>query len=79
GAYIARWIAKNLVAAKIADEIEIQFSYTIGNEYPELINITSVKNAKLPNTKIIEVIKKVFDLRLVSLISELDLQKPIYR
>lgn len=79
GAYIARWIAKNLVAAKIADEIEIQFSYTIGNEYPELINITSVKNAKLPNIKIIEVIKKVFDLRLVSLISELDLQKPIYR
>ncbi|ATP59648.1 methionine adenosyltransferase [Mesomycoplasma dispar] len=79
GAYIARWIAKNLVAAKIADEIEIQFSYVIGNEYPELINLTYLKNPKFPTEKIIEIVKNTFDLRLAHLIFELGLQEPIYR
>lgn len=79
GAYIARWIAKNLVAAGVAAEIELQVAYAIGNEYPELINVTYLKNAKIPTVKIIEIIKNVFNLRLVSLISRLNLRKPIYR
>ncbi|WP_341489877.1 methionine adenosyltransferase [Mesomycoplasma ovipneumoniae] len=79
GAYIARYIAKNLVAANLADEIEIQLSYQIGSEFPDLVNITYVKNPKFSPDQISQIIRDVFDLRLANLVSQLGLWKPIYQ
>ncbi|WP_069099023.1 methionine adenosyltransferase [Mesomycoplasma ovipneumoniae] len=79
GAYIARYIAKNLVAANLADEIEIQLSYQIGSEFPDLVNITYVKNPKFSIDQISQIIRDVFDLRLANLVSQLGLSKPIYQ
>lgn len=79
GAYIARYIAKNLVAANLADEIEIQLSYQIGFEFPDLVNITYVKNPKFSIDQISQIIRDVFDLRLANLVSQLGLSKPIYQ
>ncbi|UVO15276.1 methionine adenosyltransferase [Mesomycoplasma ovipneumoniae] len=79
GAYIARYIAKNLVAANLADEIEIQLSYQIGSEFPDLVNITYVKNPKFSTDQISQIIRDVFDLRLANLVSQLGLSKPIYQ
>ncbi|MDW2908046.1 methionine adenosyltransferase [Mesomycoplasma ovipneumoniae] len=79
GAYIARYIAKNLVAANLADEIEIQLSYQIGSEFPDLVNITYVKNPKFSTDQISQIIRDVFDLRLANLVSQLELSKPIYQ
>ncbi|WP_337904785.1 methionine adenosyltransferase [Mesomycoplasma ovipneumoniae] len=79
GAYIARYIAKNLVAANLADEIEIQLSYQIGSEFPDLVNITYVKNPKFSTDQISQIIRDVFDLRLANLVSQLGLSKPIYK
>ncbi|MHA0298045.1 methionine adenosyltransferase [Mesomycoplasma ovipneumoniae] len=79
GAYIARYIAKNLVAANLADEIEIQLSYQIGSEFPDLVNITYVKNSKFSTDQISQIIRDVFDLRLANLVSQLGLSKPIYQ
>ncbi len=79
GAYIARYIAKNLVAANLADEIEIQLSYQIGSEFPDLVNITYVKNPKFSTDQISQIIRDVFDLRLANLVSQLGLWKPIYK
>ncbi|WP_337897043.1 methionine adenosyltransferase [Mesomycoplasma ovipneumoniae] len=79
GAYIARYIAKNLVAANLADEIEIQLSYQIGSEFPDLVNITYVKNSKFSTDQISQIIRDVFDLRLANLVSQLGLWKPIYQ
>lgn len=73
GAYIARYIAKNLVAANLADEIEIQLSYQIGSEFPDLVNITYVKNPKFSTDQISQIIRDVFDLRLANLVSQLGL------
>ncbi|MDW2829882.1 methionine adenosyltransferase [Mesomycoplasma ovipneumoniae] len=79
GAYIARYIAKNLVAANLANEIEIQLSYQIGSEFPDLVNITYVKNPKFSTDQISQIIRDVFDLRLANLVSQLGLSKPIYQ
>ncbi|WP_341508246.1 methionine adenosyltransferase [Mesomycoplasma ovipneumoniae] len=79
GAYIARYIVKNLVAANLADEIEIQLSYQIGSEFPDLVNITYVKNPKFSTDQISQIIRDVFDLRLANLVSQLGLSKPIYQ
>ncbi|MDW2835701.1 methionine adenosyltransferase [Mesomycoplasma ovipneumoniae] len=79
GAYIARYIAKNLVAANLADEIEIQLSYQIGSEFPDLVNITYVQNPKFSTDQISQIIRDVFDLRLANLVSRLGLSKPIYQ
>ncbi|MHA0315843.1 methionine adenosyltransferase [Mesomycoplasma ovipneumoniae] len=79
GAYIARYIAKNLVAANLAGEIEIQLSYQIGSEFPDLVNITYVKNPKFSTDQISQIIRDVFDLRLANLVSQLGLSKPIYQ
>ncbi|MDW2922098.1 methionine adenosyltransferase [Mesomycoplasma ovipneumoniae] len=79
GAYIARYIAKNLVASNLADEIEIQLSYQIGSEFPDLVNITYVKNPKFSTDQISQIIRDVFDLRLANLVSRLGLKKPIYQ
>ena len=77
-AYAARWVAKNLVAAGVADEIEIQLSYGIGLTKPISINVETFGTSKLSENKIIDIINKVFDLSPSGIIKDLDLKKPIY-
>ena len=77
-AYAARWVAKNLVAAGIAKEIEIQISYAIGLTRPISINVETFGTSNLSEQQIIEIIEKNFDLSPKGIIESLDLKKPIY-
>lgn len=77
-AYMARYIAKNLVAAKIADKIEIQLSYAIGLPRPQSIYINSFNSSKYDDEQIADIIEHVFDLSVEQIIKKLDLLKPIY-
>ena len=78
-AYAARWVAKNLVAAGVADKLEIELAYAIGVAKPVSIEVETFGTGKLGDDKIIEIIEKVFDLRPAVIIRELDLRKPIYK
>lgn len=78
-AYAARWVAKNLVAAGVADKLEVQLSYAIGVAKPISIEVFTFGTEKVPHEVIIEIIKRVFDLRPGAIIRDLDLRKPIYR
>lgn len=78
-AYAARWVAKNLVAAGVADKLEIQLSYAIGVAKPISIEVFTFGTEKVSHEVIIEVVKRVFDLRPGAIIRDLDLRKPIYR
>lgn len=77
-AYAARYVAKNLVAAGIADRIEIQVSYAIGVATPTSIMVDTFGTGKIDNDKIVEIIRKEFDLRPAGIIKMLDLRRPIY-
>lgn len=78
-AYAARWVAKNLVAAGVADKIEIELAYAIGVAKPVSITVDTFGTGKYEDAKIVSVIEKVFDLRPKAIISALDLKKPIYK
>ncbi|GAA0785042.1 methionine adenosyltransferase [Hathewaya limosa] len=78
-AYAARWVAKNLVAAGIADKLEIQLAYAIGVAKPVSICVETFGTGKKSEEEIVEIINKVFDLRPAAIIKELDLRRPIYR
>ncbi len=78
-AYAARWVAKNLVAAGVADKLEIQLAYAIGVAKPVSIEAETFRTGKISDDKIVEIIEKVFDLRPAVIIRELDLRKPIYK
>ncbi|MFC1770958.1 methionine adenosyltransferase [Candidatus Margulisiibacteriota bacterium] len=77
-AYMARYIAKNMVAADLADDIEIQLSYAIGISQPISI-LVNAKNSKLSNLQLEELIKDNFDLTPEGIINSLDLRRPIFR
>lgn len=77
-AYAGRYVAKNIVAAGLADRCEIQVSYAIGIAEPTSISIDTFGTGKIPDPKIIELIRKHFDLRPRGLITMLDLLRPIY-
>jgi S-adenosylmethionine synthetase len=77
-AYAARYVAKNIVAAGIADRCEIQLAYAIGVAYPVSIMVDTFGTGKISETKIAEIIKKNFDLRPAGIIKKLDLRRPIY-
>ncbi len=79
GAYAARWVAKNLVAAGAAEKITVQIAYAIGVVEPVSIYVDSHGTAKVDETKIEEAVKKVFDLTPKGIIDSLDLLKPIYK
>jgi S-adenosylmethionine synthetase len=79
GSYMARYIAKNLVAAGIADRIEVQIAYAIGVPEPVSIFVDSFGTGKIEDEKIISVIKKNFDLTPKAIIEKLNLRRPIYR
>ncbi|MCX7871557.1 MAG: methionine adenosyltransferase domain-containing protein, partial [bacterium] len=78
-AYAARWVAKNLVAAGLADKLEIEIAYAIGVARPVSIEVETFGTGKLPDDKIVEIVNKVFDLRPAAIIKNLDLRRPIYR
>ncbi len=77
-AYGARWVAKNLVAAGLADKCEVQLAYAIGISQPVSIDINTFGTGKYDEADIIEAVGKVFDLSPDGIISSLDLRKPIY-
>ncbi len=78
-AYATRYIAKNLVAAGLASEIEVQVSYAIGVSKPTSIGIDTFGTNKIPEDKIVDIINKHFDLRPKAIIEMLDLKRPIYK
>jgi len=79
GAYAARYVAKNIVAAKLADKCEVQLSYAIGVAEPTSINVDCFGTNKIPEEKIVELVKKHFKLTPRGIIDSLRLRRPIYR
>lgn len=79
GSYAARWVAKNVVAAGLADRVEIQIAYAIGRPEPMSVRVDTFGTATVDESKIEEAILKVFDLRPGIIIKELDLRRPLYR
>ena len=78
-AYAARWVAKNLVAAGIADKLEIQLAYAIGVAKPVSIVVDTFGTGRISDDKIVEIVEKIFDLRPGAIIKDLELRRPIYR
>jgi S-adenosylmethionine synthetase len=79
GAYAARWVAKNIVAAGLADKCEVQLSYAIGVPEPTSVNVDTSDTNKIPEDKIVELVKKHFKLNPREIIKKLDLLRPIYK
>jgi S-adenosylmethionine synthetase len=79
GAYAARWVAKNVVAAGLADRFELEVAYGIGIAHPLSLSIETFGTGRLPDEEIVRLIGHHFDLRPASIISTLDLRRPIYR
>ena len=79
GAYAARYVAKNIVAAGLADKCEIQLSYAIGVAQPTSINVDTFGTGKLSSEKLVEIIRENFDLRPAGIIKMLNLRRPIYK
>jgi S-adenosylmethionine synthetase len=77
--YMARYIAKNIVAAGLAERVEVQLAYTIGVARPVSVNVDTQGTAKISPDKIAQIIMEVFDLRPRKIIEKLDLLRPIYR
>jgi S-adenosylmethionine synthetase len=78
-AYAARWVAKNVVAAGLADRFEIELSYAIGIARPLSISIETYGTGKIPDERLLGLIDAHFDLRPSAIIAALDLRRPIYR
>lgn len=77
-AYAMRWVAKNIVAAGLADRVEVQVAYAIGRANPVGLYVETFGTAQVSEDRIAEAIRKVFDLRPAAIIAELDLRRPIY-
>lgn len=78
-AYAARYVAKNIVAAKLAKKCEVQLAYAIGVAHPVSIMVETFGTSQYTNEQLANAVSKVFDLRPTAIIKELDLQKPIYK
>jgi S-adenosylmethionine synthetase len=79
GAYAARWVAKNLVAAGLADRAEVQISYAIGVATPISIQVDTKNTGTIPESELVELVKANFDLRPQAIIDHFDLRRPIYQ
>ena len=79
GAYAARYVAKNLVAAGLADKCEVQLSYAIGVARPTSVMVDTFGTGKLSDNRLVEIVRENFDLRPAGIIKMLDLRKPIYK
>ena len=78
-AYAARYVAKNIVAAGLADKCEIQLSYAIGVAQPTSVMVDTMGTGKIKDDKLVEIIRENFDLRPAGIIKMLDLRRPIYK
>ncbi|MDO4502937.1 MAG: methionine adenosyltransferase domain-containing protein, partial [Coriobacteriia bacterium] len=78
-AYAARWVAKNVVAAELADRCEVQLAYAIGMAKPISVLVETFGTNKVPVADIEAAVNKVFDLRPGAIIRDLDLRRPIYK
>ena len=78
-AYAARYVAKNIVAAGLADKCEIQLSYAIGVAEPTSVMVDTFGTGKIADDKLVEIVRENFDLRPAGIIKMLDLRRPIYR
>lgn len=78
-AYASRWVAKNIVAAGLADKCEVELAYAIGVAKPVSIMVDTFGTGKIDDEKIADIVNKVFDLRPSAIIDRLDLRKPIYK
>jgi S-adenosylmethionine synthetase len=79
GAYAARWVAKHIVAAGLADRCEIQVAYAIGVAHPLSVNIETFGTGRIPDEEILDLIDEHFDLRPGAIIRDLGLRRPIFR
>ena len=79
GAYVARYVAKNVVASGAAERCEVQISYCIGVAQPTSVNVDTFGTNKVPEEKIAEAVNKIFDLRPRAIIENLKLKRPIYQ
>ena len=79
GAYMARYIAKNIVAAGLAKQCEIEVAYAIGVANPVSVLVETFGTGKLPDSEIAELVKQHFDMRPAAIIKQLDLLQPIYK
>jgi S-adenosylmethionine synthetase len=79
GSYAARWVAKNVVAAGLADRFEIELSYAIGIAHPISVSIETFGTGRVPDDRILGLIEQHFDLRPAAIIEALDLRRPIYQ
>jgi S-adenosylmethionine synthetase len=77
--YMARHVAKNVVAAGLADKCEVQIAYTIGVAQPVSVMIDTSRTSKIPPDRIAAIIRDCFDLRPKAIIDYLDLRKPVYK
>ena len=78
-AYMARYIAKNIVAAGLADKCQIELAYAIGVAQPVSVLVETFGTGKLPDGKLSDLVRRCFDLRPAAIISALDLRRPIYQ
>jgi S-adenosylmethionine synthetase len=78
-AYAGRWVAKNLVAAGVADRAEVQVAYAIGVAHPVSLLVETFGTAKVDEAKIVDAVNQVFDLRPGAILRDLDLRRPIYK
>jgi S-adenosylmethionine synthetase len=78
-AYAARWVAKNLVAAGLAERCEVQLAYAIGVAHPLSVNVETFGTSELPAEALVELINAHFDLRPGAIIRDLGLRRPLYR
>lgn len=79
GAYAARWVAKNIVAAGLAKRCEVQIAYAIGRAEPVSVSVNTFGTGLVAEDVLINAIKETFDLRPAAIIRDLDLRRPIYR
>lgn len=79
GAYVARYIAKNLVAAGVAERCEVQLAYAIGVAEPVSINVNTFETGKIEEEKIVDLIRKVFPIKPADIIRDLNLKSPIFK
>ena len=79
GAYMARYVAKHIVGAGLADRTEVQIAYVIGRAEPTSMHINTFGTGVLPDTRIAEIVKTIFDFRPGKIIEQLNLRRPIYR
>ncbi|GAA0475461.1 methionine adenosyltransferase [Alkalibacterium sp. s-m-22] len=77
--YVARYIAKNIVAADLADKVEVQLAYAIGVSQPVSISIDTFGTGKISNERLINAVRELFDLRPAGIIKMLDLKRPIFK